>query len=165
VSTIQKLQRPSEDATQEERRSYFTALRKALDDAGIGYGEEFAIVRVGETIGTGPAADSPSANGLGGFARDSATSRKAALDNYPRSGTQRAKVLRAITEAARLGGGVTRDELCLALTMPPNVLTPRVKELIDGGWAKEDPDMKRRTRAGSEAVVVFATDKAMNHGT
>jgi hypothetical protein len=163
VSTTLKLRRPSEDATQEERRSYFTTLRKALDEAGIGYGDEFMVVNPGTPEPHGPAADDASANGLGGFARDSATSRKAALDNYPRSGTQRARVLAALMEAADGAGGLTRDELCVALNMPPNVLTPRVKELIDGGWAHET-DVNRRTRAGSEAVVVAVTEKAQTHG-
>lgn len=163
MSTGTMLRRPSEDATQEERRSYFSALRKALDEAKIGYGEEFVVVNPGTPEATGPAAASPDADGLGGFARDSGTSRRAALDNYPRSGTQRAKVLKAVMDAADAGVVVTRDDLCVALDMAPNVLTPRVKELIDGGWV-EETDQTRKTRAGSDAATLAATEKAQTHG-
>lgn len=102
-------------------------------------------------------------NRLGRFVRGSATSRKAALANYPRSGTQRMEVLHRV---AREGdSGATRDELVKWIGRPSNVVTPRVKELVDGGWlesklADDGMPSTRRTRAGSDAVVLVLTQRA-----
>lgn len=102
-------------------------------------------------------------NRLGKFARSSATSRRAALANYPRSGTQRMEVLHRV---AREGdSGATRDELVKWIGRPPNVVTPRVKELVEGGWLESGVDKQglaatRRTRAGSEAQVLVLTARA-----
>jgi hypothetical protein len=102
-------------------------------------------------------------NRLGRFARGSATSRKAALRNYPRSGTQRMDVLHRIARAG--AGGATRDELVVWLGKPPNVVTPRVKELVEGGWLESKLDdggqaVTRRTRAGSDAEVLVLSARA-----
>lgn len=157
---LKKLRRPLQDATQEERRHYFRDLRDMLDANGIGPGDEFMVLKPLDSNldATAP----PQANALGHFQRQSETSRRAALDNYPRNGTQRWRVLVAIAGAAVRGSGLTRDELIVALDMPPNVLTPRVRELLDGGWVREDPDRTRKTRSGSEAAVLFVTDKGLN---
>jgi hypothetical protein len=100
---------------------------------------------------------------LGKFARSSPTSRKAALDNYPRSGTQRMEVLHRVARAG--SDGATRDQLVQWLGKPPNVITPRVKELVEGGWLErklhEDRSPAvRRTRAGSDAEVLVLTFRA-----
>jgi hypothetical protein len=110
----------------------------------------------------------PAAKEMGKFARRSETSRKAALDNYPRAGTQRAKILTMFM--ADPSGGFTRDQVSATLAMPPNVATPRVLELVEGGWlevAKDDKGetVTRKTRAGSEADVLVPTAKARQHAT
>lgn len=102
-------------------------------------------------------------NRLGKFARSSPTSRKAALANYPRSGTQRMEVLHRVAREGE--GGATRDELVKWIGRPPNVVTPRVKELVEGGWlesklADDGTRSTRRTRAGSEAEVLCLTQRA-----
>lgn len=167
MSTTQKLQRPSEDATQEERRSYFTALRKALDEAGVEYGGAFAVVRVGEDgmvldfqgHDDVPVED-PAANALGGFTADSATSRKAALDNYPRSGTQRARVLGAIVATAPHGR--TAHEVAAATGLYYGSVTPRIGELKRGGWIVASEET-RKSEHGSDAEVLYATERALTY--
>jgi hypothetical protein len=98
----------------------------------------------------------PHENQLGHFQRHSETSRKAAIDNYPRSGTQRWKVLTAIVGQG--GVGFTRDELAAALGLAINSILPRVKELLDGEWIVET-ERERTTRQGSAASVLVATEK------
>jgi hypothetical protein len=96
-------------------------------------------------------------NRLGGFVRDSATSRKAALANYPRSGSQRARILSRLRILE--DEGATRDELAEWFGMSPNSVRPRVAELIEGGWVMET-DRTRKTAMGNDAAVLVATDKA-----
>lgn len=116
------------------------------------------------TAPAGPTARTPPGEvALGPFARRSETSRMAAIRNYPRSGTQRMKVLARV---AQMGdAGATRDELIVWLGMPPNVCTPRVKELVQGLWLTPKVDgtgkaVTRKTRAGSEAEVLVLTSQA-----
>ena len=100
----------------------------------------------------------PSSNHLGGFQAHSGTSRSAALDNYPRSGSQRARVLNTLWRFGRQVG-CTDDELFTILDeLPVNAIRPRRVELVRGGWveARVDEDgepIRRGTRAGSLAQV------------
>jgi hypothetical protein len=87
------------------------------------------------------------------------TSRKAAFAVYPRSGTQRSRVLLSL--AHRVVGGMTREELEEHLGLGGNSVHPRVLELIEGGWVYETPD-RRLTRAGHEAVVLRVTRKGLD---
>lgn len=104
-----------------------------------------------------PPADPVAKNHLGPWARGSTTSRQAALDNYPHSGTQRRKVLDAITAAAERG--CTRPELAMALHLPENSIRPRVVELLERGFVVET-NRTRLTHTGSKASVLVAnTDK------
>ncbi len=150
-------------------------LRRALDELGVKEGEDFAITH-GRNVqqlldpdgdllgpdaeeGTDPLEPTPDANQLGHFSRNSETSRKAALDNYPRSGTQRAKILAALVMAEQKGHvGATRDQLSRGLGMPDSSVDARVGELIAGEFARET-EQTRKTQHGSDATVVVATDK------
>ena len=100
---------------------------------------------------------------LGKFVRHNNASRQAALANYPRSGTQRMAVLHRVAQTGT--GGATRDELVLWIGWPPNVVTPRVKELVDGGWLEVKLDdtgapVTRKTRAKQDAEVLALTTRA-----
>ncbi len=88
------------------------------------------------------------------------TEREAAALVAPRSGSQRAKVL----EALRLEpSGLTDNELHYAhgIGAYPHVAGTRREELISDGWAITDSGRRRRTRAGSPAIVwVLKSDGA-----
>lgn len=87
------------------------------------------------------------------------TSRKAALATYPRTGTQRWRILQTLaTEVVR---GMTREELEHRLGLGGNSVHPRVLELIEGKWVYETTD-RRRTRAGNDAVVLRITRKGLD---
>lgn len=92
---------------------------------------------------------------LGPFAAKSETSRKAALDAYPRQGSQRRRVIHAL----RYHGDSTREELAAHTSLSENSVRPRVRELIEGGWI-EETDHTRKTTRGSEAVLLGLTNKA-----
>lgn len=157
--TIGRAIRPKEDASREEVVAYYKAVTAALEKAEVGYGEEFVVCPVSAlqtSIYDAAKPDSASLGAFSGKAPD--TSRKAAIDNYPRSGTQRAKVLDEIVKSGR--NGRTRDELTFLCELPPNVATPRVKELVVGGWV-EETDRTRRTRAKSEAAILVASEKTL----
>jgi hypothetical protein len=103
----------------------------------------------------------PDANRLGHFQAHSATtSRRAALDVYPRSGTQRATVLGYLI--THIVGGATDDEISYALGMNPSSVRPRRIELVEGGWVRARLDgggdpVERPTRSKSMAQVWEAT--------
>lgn len=94
---------------------------------------------------------------LGRFARGSATSRKAALDNYPRSGKQRHTVLMALVDAGERG--LTSDEIAGMHRMNLYSVKPRLIELREGGWATQN-GKQRKSEQGSDVDVYVATDKA-----
>lgn len=101
-----------------------------------------------------PTLSDPTASELGPFARDSKTSRQAALDTYPRQGSQRERILSSLAEAP-----ATRDELVIRLRLRGNTVRPRVRELIQGGWVVET-EQTRKTATGSEASVLRITGRA-----
>jgi hypothetical protein len=98
-------------------------------------------------------------NRLGPFQRHSESSRKAASDNYPRSGSQRERILKLLLEQPR-----TREELELAAQLRGSSVRPRIVELMEAGWVQELRDhnglVERATTSGSMAVVLCATPKA-----
>lgn len=96
-----------------------------------------------------------SANHLGGFASESDTSRKAALDNYPRSGTQRLRVLEEVIRRAETG--VTSEEIAERLSMHLPSVKPRLTELREGGFVEKVD--ARPGAMGSDVDVYKPTDK------
>lgn len=157
--TTKTLRRFGRGSTDEERRNFGRDLLEALDLLGIGPGENF-VVSHWPASGNG-SLPPPGEKALGAFQRESSTSRKAALDNYPRSGTQRESILKMV--ALHAEDGRTRDELCVALGLDVSSVNPRIAELKEGGWIEQDGDRTRKTRRGSEAAVMVLTDKALNH--
>lgn len=86
-----------------------------------------------------------------------ATELASAIAVYPRSGTQRRKVLDAIHAAGM--AGLTDEEISNSLKMLANTERPRRVELEEGGWIM-DSGKKRKTEAsGSDAVVWVLTEK------
>lgn len=81
------------------------------------------------------------------------TSRDAALDNLPRAGTQKARILDAISSTEDYG--CLREDLERPLGLSGNTIRPRVAELIEAGLV-EETERQRRTRSGSMALVLVA---------
>jgi len=107
----------------------------------------------------------PDTNHLGRFQAHSATSRNAALAVYPRTGTQRARVLNYLRSAR---DGRTDEEIATGLAMNPSSVRPRRIELVTGGWARAmftaaGAPVERRTRAGVDAQVWEATNAARSY--
>jgi hypothetical protein len=99
--------------------------------------------------------DAPDQNRLGGFTRDSETSRQAAIGNYPRSGNQRHKVLLCVFKQGQ--HGATFDEVRELTGIYSS--DRRFSELVEGGWL-ERTERTRRTGRGEEAVVCITSQKA-----
>lgn len=158
---MERLTRFPAGAMPDVRIQFGRDLLDALDRLGVGPGEEFLIAPASwaEKGGKLYKVAATDANALGPFQADAAdTSRKAALYNYPRSGTQRHKILTAIVAAG--ARGMTRDEIAGALHLPDSSTDARVLELKAGEWLKETDDV-RRTRSGGEAHVLVATLKGV----
>jgi hypothetical protein len=102
-----------------------------------------------------PLAD-PATARMGPFQRHSETSRQAAIDNFPRSGSQRRFVLDAIVAAGVVG--LTREQIG-DLGLTAGSVSPRVVELIRAGWI-EETGTTRTTRQGSAAKVLTITRRA-----
>lgn len=155
------LRRPEADASTPEIHRYRRSIAVALAELGVDYGEEFVIVAAKDFQQQKSLDDLDGQ--LGPFAKDSETSRQAALDTYPRQGSQRHRIL--ITFAAQIVSrdgtrhGYTRDDL-EEIMRPPltgNTIRPRVQELMEGGFL-EETDRTRRTRSGSDATVLAITE-------
>lgn len=100
--------------------------------------------------------DDPDDNRLGGFTRDSETSRKAALANFPRSGNQRHQILVFVFKKGAYGA--TFDECRQGLGIYSS--DRRISELVEGAWL-DRTSRTRKTTQGEEATVVVASDKAV----
>jgi hypothetical protein len=151
-----QLCRPDADATPGEITRYRREVTAALEAIGVGYGEEFVVVPAAE-FNRQPSLEE---DRLGPFARDSETSRQAALDAYPRQGSQRHRILLVFARQVprETAAGYTRDELEAFTSLSGNTIRPRVQELIEGGFLTETEET-RRTRSGSEATVLKITHK------
>lgn len=117
------------------------------------------LLQVTVTIDEWPPGD-PTANAPGQSRRgDTATARAAALAAEPRTGSQRARVLRCIADAT---DGATAHEIALLTGIDYRSVTPRIGELKRGDWVRANG----RTRAsdmGSEVEVLELTQRARDH--
>lgn len=157
--SIGRVKRPAADADRADIHAYYEAMKAALDKAEVSYGEEFVVCPVSALQTSIYDVDKPGDDSLGAFSGSAPdTSRKAAIDNYPRSGSQRLLVLEKVMATGLRG--LTRDDISVITGLPPNVATPRVKELVEGGWLDET-DRTRKTRSGSDATVLIASQKAL----
>lgn len=145
---VRRLRRPPAGAGRDRVDAYYSEIATALRELEVRHGEDFLIV---------PAAGKADDVALGHFARESETSRQAAIAAYPRTGKGRWRIM---THIARHGDyGRTRDELAADLRMSPNTIRPRVKELLEGGWLEVTADT-RLTPSGQRAEVLAATNAA-----
>lgn len=154
---MERLTRFREGADQATKLQFGRDLMAALERLGVKPGDEFLIA---PATAEGPAAEDPAADGLGGFTAGSDTSRKAALDNYPRSGSQREKVLACIRAAGVAGR--TAHEVAEKTGLYYGSVTPRIGELKRGGWIQAT-DATRVSEHGSEAEVLVPTEKTYLH--
>lgn len=86
------------------------------------------------------------------------TSKQAALNVMPRTGTQRLAVLEAVANGR--DGGMTDEEIRDELGLRYSSECARRKELVDGGWL-EDSGRTRPTSTGQEAIVWVVTQRAL----
>jgi hypothetical protein len=94
------------------------------------------------------------------YVKGSSTSLAAAIDNLPRAGTQKARILTYLSTV----DGATRDEIERDLNLSGNAVRPRVKELQEEGLV-EETERTRRTRSGSQATVLVATNSGVDTGS
>lgn len=155
----------------EECEAAITVLRAVIQKRVLVDHDEDKIRHAIEAMEIAPVEDgekaelNPRVQQLGKFARRSETSRAGALDNYPRSGSQRDRVLRHVLVSGERG--MTREELEQATGLGGNTIRPRVRELIDGSWLRvraNDMDgavaLRRKTAMGNWSEVLEATEKA-----
>lgn len=111
-------------------------------------GEPFEVIRK-------PVVDD---NRVGKHRRDhSDTAKQAAHNVTPRTGTQRYKILTYIR--GRGPQGVTRDGVAALLSLSPNTVRPRVKELLDGGYVEIVPTRTGTSDSGQDAELLIVTPK------
>ena len=84
-------------------------------------------------------------------------SKKAALRAFPKSGTDRMRVLNLIHGYDDVGG-LTDEQMQTLLKMSPNSQRPRRVELVDGGWV-QDSGKIRIVESGGTAAVWCLTAK------
>lgn len=143
-------------------RAYYLLLAEALNEAGVGRGDRFRVVKVDDTPDAAPespVASDAAVNALGPSPAGKKTSKLAALSNYPRSGSQREELLRAMFE--RPERKWTREDLAAHTGLSGDTVRPRVLELVAGGWLEVDREHTARTEAGHRAEVLLLSDKAV----
>jgi hypothetical protein len=98
-----------------------------------------------QTIGKfhGPAAGAPE------------TERLSALGQWPKTGTDRRRVLDFI--GGRGDHGSTDEEASIEIPMRLYTAAPRRNELVNGGWV-EDSGRRRNTTTGTSATVWVLTE-------
>lgn len=147
---IERLTRPAEGALLEERAAFGRELLAVLTRLGVGPGDDFLVsAHEGRELGVDEKT-------LGRFAAQSETSRKAALDNYPNSGIQRHTVFVAVAEAGPRG--VISDEIADAKRIRLYSVKPRLIELREGGWVRQNGET-RPSPTGSDVDVYVLTEK------
>lgn len=104
--------------------------------------------------------EAPDKNKLGGFRKsDPSTSRKAAMQHYPRSGSQRHKALIYIAAMSVNGRqGATYEDVQNATGI--NGVWKRLSELSEAGWI-EIKGERMIEDTGSMGGVYFVTEKGL----
>lgn len=125
--------------------SFLGRLIAKMDELGIQPGDEFALV-------SRSAVSAPRTPGARNT--DPGTSKAAALDAMPRTGTQREKLLDAIVRSGEKG--LTFEEAGAATGVPSP--WKRLSELHEGRWI-EDSGKTRKGNTGSEQTVWVASRK------
>jgi len=92
-------------------------------------------------------------NKVGKFTKKSLVSRRAALANMPKSGTQRRMIYDYIYYCE---SGTTREEIARVLGMADNSVRPRVAELMEGGWVVVDG---HRKNSGNQTVEILVAKR------
>jgi hypothetical protein len=96
----------------------------------------------------------------GGTAQARTAAKRAAYEALPRPGSQRRRVLDAVTAVAANPtiAGLTDVQLAHATGLGPNTVRPRRLELVRGGWL--EPAATTREHHGREHTVWVLTSKA-----
>lgn len=84
------------------------------------------------------------------------TAKEAARMAYPRSGTQRMRVLDLV--AHRGQAGATDEEMQVRLGLGHNSQTPRRRELVLGGWIEDSGRTRPTGSTGAQATVWVLTE-------
>lgn len=106
----------------------------------------------------------PDENRIGGFRKgDPSTSQKGALDVFPRSGTQRNRIVAALWNAESVKGDphpMNHEDIRKAADFPVGTgVWKRMSELERGGWVNAYGQKKNKA-TGSYATSYILTDKA-----
>jgi hypothetical protein len=128
------------------------SMADALDRLGIDDGDDFLVMRAAD-FASGLGIDE---DALGPFGKGGDTSRRAAINAYPKSGTQRWQVFLEIAKAYSHRFGLTRNECSVRLGIPDSSADARVLELRQGGWIQET-ERTRQTENGQEARILEPT--------
>lgn len=83
------------------------------------------------------------------------TSAEAALKAYPKSGTQRGRVLAFLAEH----GPASDDVIQAVLGMSPNTERPRRRELVQGGWVEDSGETHKLGVTGNQAIAWQVTEE------
>ena len=160
MKAVRRRRPPALDA-----REWRDFLIAALNEVGVGIGEEFVIVhgdgyeddRPDGTLGSSPRRRLDEPREGGARRSDPSTSRKAARDVKPRTGTQRVKILAVI--AAKGDHGATSEEAADASGVSFSRSSgPRIAELLRDGYIA-DTGRTRPGSLGSDQRVLVATEK------
>lgn len=129
-------------------------LTRELDELEVESGEAFYLVPAKElerTIGE---------NSVGGArSSDPSTSKDAAVDVFPRSGSQRRRIFEAIAAAG--ADGLTSEEVSEITGIPfARSSGPRISELKRGGWIETHGTREGSMGAEQEVLVLTAKGQA-----
>lgn len=100
-----------------------------------------------------PAKPRPAVDSNKVFMGRQATSRAAAQNALPSSGTKRRQVYDLIM--SNMSNGLTADEIQITTGISPNTINPTIKGLADDGWIYDSGE-RRATRTGNMAIVWVA---------
>lgn len=150
-----RVSRPNRDASQADLHIYLRSLGRALEAEGVNYGEGFYVLSA-EKLAEGRYDLDLADEDQVGAAASSASSANAAVINFPRSGSQRRRILEAAYDAGERG--ITSDEVSQALGIPLQSAKPRMLELRKGGWLRFTGDT-RPSLAGATVEVMAITSR------